>query len=295
MTALIIKAKKVPVGSRSKSGKYKKVAEGKWVRVTSPKEIPAPQNAVKVPPAWVNVQYFSDPKSKLWVKGQDSKGRDQYLYNPEHVSKSASDKFARVRAMNKKYPEMAKEIARDVSTGNERAIVLWLIATTGIRPGNTKDTKAEVEAYGAINLEGRHVVGKAGNLSLQFVGKKGVDLNIPVKDAGVARMLLKRKKEAGDDGKLFNITEKMLLTYSQSLGDGAGFQTKDFRTRLGTQIAMDAMKGKTYPSNMKEYRKMVRMVGDAVAAQLGNTRSVALSNYVNPAIFEKWRKRAEGT
>ena len=290
---LLIKAKRAAIGSISPSGKYRKIAEGKWIPVKRREDIPAPQGKVKVPPAWINVQYFSDPKSKLWVKGDDIKGRTQYIYNPEHVTEASKEKFARIRALNNAYPDIQKQVAADVRAKKDAALALWLIMSTGIRPGSEKDTKGSTPAYGATTLEGRHVKPYATGLRLEFTGKKGVSLSIPVNDVEVVKMLKSKARKAGKNGRLFQVTGDGLLRYSKGLSNGAGFQSKDFRTYLGTKVAMKAMRGK-HPSTMKEYRKAVREVGNAVAAQLGNTRAVALQSYINPAIFEKWRKRIEG-
>ena len=296
MTLVIFtKAKRAAIGSTSKSGKYKKVAEGKWVPVKNRDALPARiQNKFKVPPSWKNLQFFNDPKSKLWVKGEDAKGRVQYLYNPEHVDAASKEKFARIRSLNKSFDGISAEVAADVKGKNEAATVLWLIMSTGIRPGSEKNTKGSVDAYGATTLEGRHVTRTESGVTLKFTGKKGVNLEIPVKDESVAKMLLKRKTKVGNNGRLFSVTGDGLLRYTHRLDAGAGFQSKDFRTHLGTEVAMKAMKGKA-PLNMVEYKKRVKEVGDAVAKQLGNTRAVALGSYVNPAIFEKWRRKIEIT
>lgn len=61
---------------------------------------------------------------------------------------------------------------------SEPAKLAALIMSTGIRPGSESDTGAKVKAYGATTLEGRHVVTDSeGNTRLQFVGKKGVNID----------------------------------------------------------------------------------------------------------------------
>lgn len=292
---LFTKAKRAAIGARSKSGKYVKVAEGRWVPVKNrdalPKRVTDTLKA-KVPPAWTELKYYSDPNSKLLVQGKDSKGRTQYLYNPKHVSVQSEEKFARIRSLNRKFKAVSAEVAADVKAKNTEAECLWLIMSTGIRPGSEKDTKGNVEAFGATTLLGKHVKRTKEGVVLKFIGKKGVSLEIPVTEPGVVKMLLRRKRAAKGEGRLFSTTGDKLLRYTKALGDGAGFQSKDFRTHLGTSIAAKAMRGKK-PATMKEYKKMVRDVADKVAAQLGNTRAVALQSYINPAIFEKWRQAVE--
>ena len=291
---VMVKSRKKPIGSKSPSGKSVKVAEGRWVPVKSRDKLPKRvTDKVTVPPAWVNVQYYSDPDSKLMVKGEDSKGRIQYLYNPDHVTSAAKEKFARINALNKMYDTIVAENAISAKQRNTEAECLALILDTGIRPGSEKETGAEVEAFGATTLQGKHVVVSGDSVRLQFVGKKGVEQDIAVSDPEVREALKRRKAESGPDGRLFPTTGDKLLRYTKSLGGDAGFQTKDFRTHLGTATAMAAMKGRKGPTTMKQYKAMVAEVADVVAERLGNTRKVALSSYINPAVFEKWRRKVE--
>lgn len=289
---ILLKSAKRPVGSISPSGKSKKVAEGKWVVVASRNGLPKRiRDSVTVPPAWVNVQYSTDANARVLVKGEDSKGRTQYLYNPAYVTARSKGKFSRINSLNKVYDKLVLENARNAKKGMPEAECLSLILDTGIRPGSEKETSAEVDAFGATTLEGRHIVVSGGAVHLDFVGKKGVSLLIPVTSPQVAKMLVRRKNQAGDTGRIFDITGDRLLLYTKSLGNGAGYQSKDFRTHLGTDTAMKVMAGMKVPTTMQQYKKAVLKVADAVATKLGNTRKVAIGSYINPAIFEKWRRR----
>lgn len=288
------KAKRAPIGATSVDGKRKKIAEGKWVPLPKGEKLPKriSEKARPVPPSWTDIQYFDDPDAKLLVKGKDEKGRMQYIYNSSHVTASAKEKFARINALNESFDSIAAENEKNVKVRSEPAMCLALIMSTGIRPGSEKETAAETEAFGATTLQGKHVkVGKDG-VRLEFTGKKGVSQSISVEDAEIASMLKRLKRKAGNDGRLFGITGDQLLKYTKSLGGSAGFQSKDFRTHLGTETAMKAME-KYSPKTTKEYKKAVREVADTVAEKLGNTRKVALSSYINPAIFEEWRRNVE--
>jgi DNA topoisomerase IB len=170
---------------------------------------------------------------------------------------------------------------KDIS---EPAHVMSLIHSTGIRPGSLKETGAKVQAFGATTLEGRHVIETSEGLRLQFVGKKGVAIDIPVTDNNVSKMLLSRKKIAGDSGKLFDVTDNDLRTYTKKL-NGGGFKPKDFRTLKGTSVAMKEVSKLSIAKNMTEYKKYVMGVAKKVSVLLGNTPSIALKSYINPFVF----------
>ena len=215
------------------------------------------------------------------------------MYSTAFSEKQAAAKFARINELNDKFESIFRqnEAARKSKDPKTKAAAdcARLIMTTGIRPGSEGDTGAAQKAYGATTLEGKHVVVKDGQVSLQFVGKKGVSLNIPVRDPGTAKMLVERKAASGDSKQLFPINEKLLLDHVHSF-DGGSFKTKDFRTLLGTKTAMDEVAKVTQkPADAKSYRKAVMSVAKIVAERLGNTPIIALQSYISPAAFADWR------
>jgi len=245
---------------------------------------------LKIPPAWTDVEFDSNPDATLLVKGKDAKGRLQYVYSDAHWAKAAEAKFARVNELNQKFEEISKQNKANLKGENkEPALVIDLIMKTGIRPGSDEDTKAKVKAYGATTLEGRHVIQEGGKIYLNFIGKKGVDLKIPIQDSDIGRMLIERKMNRGDNKKLFDVSNSRLLNYTHML-DGGGFKTKDFRTLLGTKTAMNLVKTTDRPSNAKDYKRKVMDIAKKVASVLGNTPSVALGSYISPVVFADWRK-----
>ena len=250
---------------------------------------------LRIPPAWTNVSISKDPNSGLLVKGQDSKGRSQSIYSEKFMKQHADAKFSRVLEMNRKFDSIQKENERNLSKSKdseikESAAALSVIMVTGIRPGSNQDTGAEKQAFGATTLEGRHVKIDGNKVKLEFVGKKGVELSIPVIDPKVATMLIDRSNKVGEGGKLFNVDHGKLLNYTKGL-DGGGFNIKDFRTLLGTKTAIEKIKeyGDKKPSTMKEFKKMVKDVAITVSKKLGNTPIIALQSYINPTVFSKWQ------
>ena len=263
--------------------------DGKTRVTATGKPLPEYISKCKIPPAWTDVIYNANPKGGMLVKGRDAKGEWQYLYSDEHKAKKSESKFARVGELNQKYGEIVKQNMENLRAKKEEAVVLHLIMQTGIRPGDEDDHKAKVKAYGATTLEGRHVEVKGDKVLLHFIGKKGVELKIPVEDSNIAKTLIERKKKAGDSGQIFKTDSNKLLKYTDTL-DGGGFLTKDFRTLLGTKTATELVKSsKQTPKDDKEYQKMIMGVAKVVSQKLGNTPAVALKSYIHPAVFQQWR------
>lgn len=256
---------------------------------------PLPQHitALKLPPAWRDVTYSPDPDADLQATGRDQKGRLQAVYSTRFAEGQAAAKFARVKELDAKFTRIRAQNDEARQSDNPRtrdsADALKLIMETGIRPGSDSDTLADKKAYGATTLEGRHVVETPQGIRLQFTGKKGVDLDLPVNDPETAAMLLARARQSGPNGRLFASTNHAaLLAHTHSL-DGGSFKTKDFRTLLGTRTALEEIAKSATPKTRREYKRSVVAVAKKVSSVLGNTPTVALQSYINPAVFAQWR------
>ena len=261
--------------------------------------VPAPESrdswpdhikALTLPPTWKHVHINPDPDANLLAVGQDSKARTQYVYSMKFRESQAAIKFARIKELDEKFDDIAEKNTKDCRSKDarlrEHAECARLIMVMGVRPGSDNDTGAEVQAYGATTLQGQHVTTVDGVLHLHFVGKKSVEITLPIHDPELADMLRERAKKTGPSGQLFpEVSDKSLLEYVHGLGP---FKTKDFRTRLGTKIARDTVSSMKVPTNMREYEKSVREVARHVASNLGNTAAVALSAYISPVVWAPW-------
>jgi len=264
---------------------------GKW-KTESGEDVPEHVAKLGIPPAWKNVRVAPGPEHDLQAIGEDSKGRPQRIYSDEATQRAADEKFARNTELLRKQGYIFEQNEANLKSADhatrENAACMNLIQQTGIRPGSDTDTGAEKQAYGATTLLGRHVVvGGDGSVRLQFVGKKGVDLDIPVEDESTAKMLRERKAEYGDGGRLFDTDDARLRDYSHTL-DGGGFKPKDFRTLKGTNTAIaEIEKQPQRAATLKEYKQRVMAIAKRVSERLGNTPAIALQSYINPSVFQR--------
>lgn len=284
---------------RDSDGEFKPKSAGKSVRSGLH---PAPENrdhwpnhikALKLPPGWKHITISPDPNSNLLAVGVDSKNRPQYVYHEKFARSQAAMKFARIHELDAKFDAIRDQVAKARRSKNpavrDVADCVHVIMATGLRPGGEDDTKADKRAYGASTLEGRHVVTAKGQVRLRFVGKKGVDVDVPVEDAEAAALLRKRAKEAGPDGQLFpKASAAGLLDFVHGL-DGGSFKTKDMRTLKGTRTARELVTTMDAPKNEAEYRRAVLTVAKRVSSVLGNTPAVALAAYISPVVFASWK------
>ena len=270
--------------------------EGKAWKTSDGKDLPKHLDGLRIPPAWTDVQVNPDPEGSLLVTGHDAKGRLQYVYSAKFMDTQKAAKFERITALDREFDQIksANSANRADPARAEEADCLHLIMETGIRPGSDRDTKAAKQAFGATTLRGEHVKQTDSGVRLQYVGKKGVDLDIPISNPETARMLVDRAERAGASGRLFDTDSHTLLAYTHTLGSGS-FKTKDFRTLVGTSMAKTEIAKLSKPTTKAAFKKQVSAVAKAVAAKLGNTPSVALKSYIAPEVFAPWQSETEDT
>lgn len=270
-----------------------KNAAGKHVAADG-SALPAHIQALTIPPAWTDVTYNPDPNAALLATGKDASGKRQPIYAQSFMDHKAAGKFNRIVALSKDFPAMhaANETARSSSipTVAAHADVTALVMHTGIRPGSETDTHSKLQAYGATTLQGQHVVaGEGGAVSLQYVGKSGKSLNIPISNPSIASMLLTRKAAAGDGNKIFpGVSDDTLRDHVHTLSANE-YHPKDFRTLAANVTAASEVAKMPVPKTQAEYQKSVRSVAVTVSKRLGNTPAVALQSYINPHVFVNWR------
>ena len=245
---------------------------------------------LKIPPAWKNVRLNPNPNGALQAVGTDVKGRTQYRYSAEHSAEAAAEKFARLQEFNEALPSLREKISEDLSSDDpdtrEAASVLYMIDKTGFRIGSDSDTGADKKAFGASTMLAKHVKVNGDKTTFKFTGKKGVQVRKTVEDEQLAQILSERKEQGG---RLFSTSDKKVRDYMSSRAKG--FSPKDFRTWHGTAEALKAISKMPKPKDAKAFKASQKKVGKIVSDFLGNTPTVALASYIDPAVFSKWRDK----
>ncbi len=174
------------------------------------------------------------------------------------------------------------------------ATVVELLERTFIRVGNVEYAK-ENKSFGLTTLRSRHVAVRGNKLRFQFRGKSGVEHDIDVDDARVAKVVKKLQELPGqevfqyldEEGERHHITSDDVNTYLHEI-TGEEFTAKDFRTWAGTVMAAIALQGQEAFENKSQAKKNVKEAIKAVAKILGNTPTVCRKCYVHPAVLETY-------
>lgn len=286
---------------KSGSGKSGQLVAAPKDREKWPKHI----RSLVVPPAWKDVRYNPNPNAVgLMVQGRAANGKVQSLYSKSWKSMKADAKFKRTKELRSKLPAIQKENAADLKSDNpmvrENAAITRLIMHTGMRVGSSEKQLGKVDTFGAVKLEGRHVVTKRGQVMVRFVGKHGKVNTYPISDPAIAKDLLKRAQKVGPRERLFSCKMDGDLYYCSYAGvsdyikalDGGKFSAKDFRTVTGTTLAIDCVKAMKAPANEKELKAAVKGISTYVSERLNNTPKMAFQDYIDPAVWAKWETAA---
>jgi DNA topoisomerase-1 len=266
---------------------------------------PAPASAAEraaklvIPPAWTDVHVAASPSAAVQAWGYDAKGRKQYRYHEQAAERGQLRKFHRVRQMARDLPAIRATVARDLRTPGltKRRVaagVVRLINEAYFRVGSDRYAD-ENKTFGASTLLKRHVQDHGDRVVFDFIGKESVRQHQIVVDPALMAFVRELLQTPGRrlfryrpaDTAWANLTSRDVNEY---LHDrlGVPYSAKDFRTWGGTlamaTILGDIGPGKTPRETQKNLVTAIRLV----AAELGNTPTVARKAYVHPIVIARY-------
>jgi DNA topoisomerase IB len=260
-------------------------------------------NRLAIPPAYEHVWICANPRGHLQATGRDARGRKQYRYHPKWRATRDAGKFGRLAGFGDRLPHLRRVLRRDLAQpglpeSKVLAVVVSLLAETGIRVGNEEYAKAN-GSFGLTTLRARHVTFlREGRAVLRFRGKSGQEHEARIDNARLVRILRRVQQLPGqmlfqyvdDAGERKAVDSGMVNDYLRD-AMGEEFTAKDFRTWAGTLHAIAALSRTGLPETRSE-RAMAAAIAAVVkdvAARLRNTPAVCRNSYIDPAVFEAWR------
>jgi len=252
-----------------------------------------------IPPAWKSVWICMHAGGHIQATGIDARGRKQYRYHPEWRTARDENKFHRTIAFGKALPKIRKQTETHLRLhGLPRekvlALLVQLLEKTLIRVGNEEYAR-ENKSYGLTTMLDKHVTFEKGVVHFHFTGKSGVDHDILLRDARLAKII----KSCQDlpqqelfaykdhDGRQVDVKSDDVNAYLKEIS-GEHFTAKDFRTWNATVLAAKALQEIKRFDSQAEAKKNVLRAVEEVAKRLGNTRSVCRKSYIHPAVLEAY-------
>lgn len=285
-------------GSAARGFRYVN-ADGRKINRTDSARI----DALKIPPAWVDVCINPSPSGAVQAVGKDAAGRWQYIYHQTHVRRQERKKFQRLIDFGEKLPAMRKAIARDIrQPGYQRervmASILRILSKSFIRPGS-EVYASENGSYGIATLRPKHVRVKGDLVVFDFPGKSGVRHQSELRDRTTARIVRELLRQPGrdvfkyqnGDGLFVDVKRQHINAYIKELMGGS-FSAKDFRTWFGTLIcacALARVRADLNGNRQANKRLLVAAIKETAEA-LGNTPAVCRSSYICPLVMSGFEK-----
>jgi DNA topoisomerase-1 len=255
-------------------------------------------NALAVPPAYTDVWISPDPKGHIQATGRDARGRKQYRYHPRWQASQGAAKFERMQAFGRALPRIRERVAADlrkpgICREKVLATLARLLERTLIRVGNEEYARSN-KSYGLTTLRNHHVDVNGSEVHFRFRGKSGIVHDITVHDPRVARTLRRCLDMPGKElfqyldgeGKLHPVQSADVNAYLQEI-TGADFTAKDYRTWVGSVLALAALTRLPFATAREARANIVKAV-KAVAACMGNTPAICRKSYIHPDLLDDY-------
>ena len=260
-------------------------------------------NAVALPPAYKDAWFCPADNGHILATGYDDKGRKQYRYHPEFRAARESEKFDGCAAFGKLLPLVRKRAEQDLAQNEltrERAIasVVRLLDLGVIRIGNECYAQRN-KSFGATTLRRRHAEVTGKTLKLRFRGKSGIQREMVVSDASLAKVVKRMQDLPGqrlfrylDDDNEYHAVDSCDVNDYLRETMGEAFTAKNFRTWHASVLAFDMLAEASEVLTIKA-------LTEEVAERLGNTPAVTRKSYIHPAVFElidrqeEWRGKLQ--
>jgi DNA topoisomerase-1 len=182
----------------------------------------------------------------------------------------------------------------DLARNQLLATVIRLLDRTLIRVGNDEYAR-ENRSFGLTTLRRRHVNVSGASMRFTFRGKSGVEHNVSITDARLARIVQRCQDLPGQElfqyldarGKRQAIASDDVNAHLREI-TGRDVTAKDFRTWGGTMHAAMALQAMGPPASRREADRNILLALDKVSERLGNTRVVCRKYYVHPALLSAY-------
>ena len=245
---------------------------------------------IKIPPAYRNVYIYPEGKNnKILAYGYDSKNRKQIIYNQEFVKKQHEKKYKKILKLNKTFKNIIEDINKIIDSNKyndeyDIAIIIYIIINCGFRIGNEK-YKTENNSFGITTLLYKHLNFYKNDLTIDFIGKKGVRNISKCLNYNIIKYLKKKKKSNNDDNKVFDITSNDVNIFLKKYNEK--ITSKDLRTWNANNLLIEYIK----LPEIKTAKNPVKKAIEKVAEKLHNTYHICVKSYINPILIEKLKNK----
>lgn len=265
--------------------------------LTSQKDIKRIKELV-IPPMWSDVYICKFDNGHIQATGRDLKGRKQYIYHTEWEKQQQEEKFTRMAEFGRKLPKLRKQVEKDLRKKSwcktkVLALMVEILDETGIRIGNKKYERNN-QTYGLTTLRRKHLFVEGDRLMLKYKGKSNQARQVSIDDKKLVKFIKEVSQLPGyelftfldEDNKSHSLDSQDVKEYITAI-IGDGFSCKDFRTWVGSRLAIELFPEAINMLREAPNRKLEPALIKLVAEEMGNTPAICKGYYVHPLILEK--------
>lgn len=249
-----------------------------------------------IPPAWKEVWICPDADGHIQATGFDEAGRKQYIYHPRWHEASASHKYGRLREFAGLLPRIRRRVQADLK-GSELsktrvvAAVVRLLDKACIRIGNRQYLEAN-DSRGATTLTAEHVCTHRHEITLNFKGKSGKQIELKCQDEGLASVIEDCEKSDGEFLFSYQNENEEPVAVTSSDVNAYLYETtrnqvtaKDFRTWRASVVALTSLENMQDDLSMTAKKRLIGAAVKAAATALVNTPAVCRRSYIHSSIL----------
>ncbi|WP_394279335.1 DNA topoisomerase IB [Microbacterium sp.] len=257
--------------------------------------------ALVIPPAWQDVWICAEPNGHILATGVDDAGRVQYMYHPQWTAGRDRGKYARALALAEALPRARRRVTgslrrEDIDQERVLAAAFRLLDQAAPRVGAERYL-VKHGSRGLTTLQRRDASVDGSVVALRFPGKSGQRQEMEIDDVDLAAAVLSLAAGRPSSPLLayrrgrrrVPLSPKDVNTYVRAMTGGA-FTAKDFRTLRGTILAADALARIGPVATKTELKRAEVLAVKATSEALGNTPAVARSSYIDPRVFDRYRR-----
>lgn len=222
------------------------------------------------------------------------------LFEQEELSKYQLNKRwdkkrSAINELQNNIISLRRKVNTDMDSDNEKtkitATIVRIMDKTGERVGN--EASMNNGHFGISHLMKKHIKVNGNNITLNYVGKSGVEHTTTITDDKVARNLKELLKN--NKGEVFVTSDGLSIKNTQvnNYLEQFNITSKALRGFKVNKLMSDKLRKMKKPDTEAEIKKVFNEVLRDVAEQIGHTPGICRKNYLLPEIEKAWYKGTE--
>ena len=228
-------------------------------------------------------------------EGKEVKKDIPKIATPQELKKRWDKKRNAIKELQSNIISLRRHVNNDMDSDNEKtmivATIVRIIDKTGERVGN--EASMNNGHYGVSHLKNKHIKVNGDKITLDYVGKSGVEHSITFTDDKVARNLKKLLKI--NKGEVFVTSDGLSIKNTQvnRYLEDFNITSKDLRGFKVNKLMSEKLRSLKKPETDAEIKRLFNEALRKVAEQIGHTPGICRKNYLLPEIEKAWYEGKE--